>query len=91
MHTVKVFLHLSLAGLYYAGGRRWVRERERALDLETVERARAVGHDEDLDSLVAVISSGDPSSDWFVPLGRERADGFPAATTNAQVRLPKVA
>jgi hypothetical protein len=88
---MKVFLRLSEAGLYYAGREFWVRDRQHALDLKTIKHATAIGHAEDLDSIVIVMSSGDPSSDWFVPLRREQAAGLQAAPTSAQAPLPNAA
>jgi hypothetical protein len=88
---MKVFLHLSAAGLYYAGREFWVRDRQHALDLKTIKHATAIGHAEGLDSMVIVMSSGDPSSDWFVPLRREQAVPLQAAPVGAQARLPRAA
>ena len=65
---MNVFLCRSGAGLYYAGGKDWVRERQQAVDLETIERAVELAREGDLDSMVIVVSTGHPSSDWFLPI-----------------------
>jgi hypothetical protein len=89
--NVKLFLCLRGAGLYYAGPRNWVRDRERALHLETIQRATEVAQDEDLDSVVMVVSSGEPGSDWFMPLPRRQAVLPQAAPANVQPPLPEAA
>ena len=88
---MKLFLRLRGAGLYYAGPRNWVRDRERALHLETIKRATEVAQDEDLDSVVMVVSSGEPGSDWFMPLRRRQAVLSQAAPANVQPSLAKAA
>ncbi|MGO8929827.1 MAG: hypothetical protein ACLQU3_23415 [Limisphaerales bacterium] len=88
---MKVFLRLGRAGLYYAARKYWVPDRERALDLKTIRLATDSGRDEDLDSMVIVVSSGDPSSDWFLPLPRRQSVRSQAAPTSVQAPLPKAA
>jgi hypothetical protein len=65
---MKVYLRAGLEGRYYAGFDQWVAERERALNLHTIKRAREQGARTGDRSMVIVISSGDPSSDWFMPV-----------------------
>jgi len=88
---VKVFLRLGSAGLYYAARKYWVPDREHALDLKTVRRATDLGRDEEFDSMVIVVSSGDPSSDWFLPLPRRRPVRSQAAPASLRAPLPKAA
>ncbi|MCX6927840.1 MAG: hypothetical protein NT154_32220 [Verrucomicrobia bacterium] len=86
---MKVLLCLGNAGPYYAGRKQWVRDRERAIDLRTINRATDVGHEEDLDSVVIVLAYGDPSYDWFLPLPRQHGLPFQAAPANAQALLSR--
>jgi hypothetical protein len=88
---VRVFLRSNRSGLYYAGREHWVGDREHALNLETMQHATDVGLAEGLDSIVMVVSSGDPRADWFVPLPRRPAVPLGVAPTSAQVPLPKAA
>jgi hypothetical protein len=88
---VRLFLLRNDEKLYYAGPKNWVREREEALNLETIKRATEVGHQEDLDSMKIVISYGDPSSDWFMPLPRRPVLTLEAAPASAEPPLPKAA
>ena len=86
-----MFLHLSRERLYYAGHSRWVGDRKQALNLETIANATELGQSEGHDSMVIVVTSGDPSCDWFVPLIRkcEGPPGAPQASGGA--RLDKAA
>jgi hypothetical protein len=88
MCRVKLFLCLNGEGLYYAGHNDWVRDRKQALDLETMKRATEVALHEDRDSMVIVLSAGDPSADWFVPIPRRQ----PALLSqDARTVMPKAA
>jgi hypothetical protein len=86
---VKMFLSLSGAGLYYAGSKDWVRDREQALDLETIERAIEVAGEGDLDSMVIVLSSGHPSSDWFLPIRPRQGARVQPAPGSVQAPVQK--
>ena len=88
---MKLFLRLGAAGLYYAGPKTWVSDREHALDLKTTKRATDLGREEDRDSMVIVVSYGDPSSDWFIPLPRLQVTPFQPAPASPQPPLRKAA
>jgi hypothetical protein len=88
---VKLFLLWGDAMLYYAGPKNWVCDRQHALNLETIKRATDVGHQQDLDSMKIVISYGDPSSDWFMPLPRRPLLALQAAPASDQPPLSKAA
>jgi hypothetical protein len=85
---VKLFLCLSGGGLYYAGRNDWVRDRKQALDLETIKRATEVANHENLGSMVIVVSAGDPSTDWFIPVPRRHSI---LMASDTKVPLPKAA
>ena len=88
MGGVKLCLCLSGAGLYYAGFNDWVSDRKQALDLETMKRVTAVARYENLDSMVVVLSAGDPSSDWFVLVPHRQSALNPS---DKEASLPKAA
>jgi hypothetical protein len=88
---VKLFLLWGDTKLYYAGPKNWVPDREQALNLETIKRATDVGYQENLDSMKIVISYGDPSSDWFMPLPRRQMLTLQPAPASAEPPLPKAA
>jgi hypothetical protein len=85
---VKLFLCLNGKGLYYAGHNNWVHDRKQAIDLETIKRATEVALHEDRDSMVIVLSGGDPSTDWFVPIPRQQSVPL---SQNTRIALPKAA
>jgi len=88
MCSVKLFLCLSGAGLYYAGHDDWVRDRKQALDPETMKRVPDVARYENFDSMVVVLSAGDPSSDWFVLVPRRQSA---LNASDKEASLPKAA
>jgi hypothetical protein len=88
---VKVFLRLGRAGFYYAGPAHWVRDRQHALDLKTIDHATALGRDVDLEALEIVVSAGHASSDWFLPLHRRQAGHSPTRPACVQSSFPRAA
>ena len=88
---MKVYLRLGRPGFYYAGRGHWVRDREHALDLQTIELATDLGRAVDLASMQIVVTSGDPSCDWFVPLRRPQAVGAEEALASVDMPLLKAA
>jgi hypothetical protein len=88
---MRVLLHLSRVGLYYAAPGHWVRQRSEALDLKTLRHATAVGHAEGLDCIQIVVSSGDPAFDWLMPLSPQQPARLQALPAPPQHSLLKPA
>jgi hypothetical protein len=88
---MKVFLRLGSPGTYYAGHGHWVRERARALDLETIEHATAVGRKVGVGPMSIVVASGEETSDWFLPLRDRQAALSQAPPASVSVPRPKAA
>ena len=84
---MKVFLCLGCGGLYYAGREHWVYGCEHALDLQTIERATAVGQEENLETMRILVSSGNPSCDLFLPLRPRRKGQAEAGSPGIQALL----
>jgi hypothetical protein len=89
--NMKVVLRLGRGGFYYAGREHWVRDREHALDLGTIERAIALGREVDLESMQVVASAGDASSDWFLPLRRRGTVDVQVAPASVRALLRNAA
>ena len=71
-------LRHSGIGLYYAGCKHWVCNRDSALDLETIERATELSRDESFGEMDIVVTYDDPCCELVFPLRRNReADGEP--------------
>jgi hypothetical protein len=68
----RVVLRHARIGLYYAGRKHWVGDRDSALDLETIERATELGRDESFGDMDIVVTDDDPSCELVLPLRRKR-------------------
>jgi len=88
---MRVLLHLNRVGLYYAAPGQWVRDRKQALDLKNLRHAAAVGHAEGLDTIQIVVSSGDPTFDWLMPLNQRHPTSLQALPAPPQHSLLKPA
>ena len=62
-------------GLYYAGRKHWVGNADSALDLETVERATALSHDESFGDMDILVTYGDDSGRELALPVRRKVEG----------------
>jgi hypothetical protein len=69
---MKVVLRHAGSGLYYAGRKHWVGNRDSALDLGTIERATELSRDEAFGDMDILVTYDDPSCELVLPLRRKR-------------------
>ena len=75
---MRVVLRHAGIGLYYAGRKHWIGNPASALDLETIERATELSHDESFEEMQILVTYGDPYREMVLPLGRKmEADAEP--------------
>jgi hypothetical protein len=70
---LKVLLRLGQSGFYYRGPRYWVRDRERAWNLVTIECAAEIGAEVGFEDAEVVVVFRDGRPDWCLPLHPEPA------------------
>ena len=69
---MRVVLKHAEIGLYYAGRKQWVGNSDFALDLQTIERAIEVSHDESFEEMDIVVTYDDPARELVLPFRRKR-------------------
>ncbi len=71
-HRMRVVLRHAVIGLYYAGRKVWVGDPDSALDLETIERATELSHDNSFGDVDIVVAYDDPCCELVLPLRRKK-------------------
>lgn len=69
---MRVVLKHAEIGLYYVGRKHWVGNSDSALDLQTIERATELSHDESFEEMDIVVTYEDPDCELVLPLRRKR-------------------
>ena len=70
---MSVILRHAPSGYYYGGPRWWVAERERALDLGTIEIAIEASREVGYQGMEAIVGFGEPECDWVLSVSRAKA------------------
>jgi hypothetical protein len=65
---MNVLLRNAASGFYYEGQNSWVNDRERALDLGTIEDAVEAGREKGFGSMEIVVSFDDPICELVLPV-----------------------